>query len=527
MENLTSDNYITLLAVVAPAFLFLISIIVSTVLYKKQSRQNDRLAKENLELKKRQLHLAEKRIFIQGNSELWEKKKYFPNTQQTEQAEIIPSPEVEYIKGTLSELSIKGAGPASEIKIELAQRANLFTGDNGLGKSFILEIAWWALSGSWAGFSVYPDSKDKKSPAEITFEIKKESGAVHKTESIYDFQKQEWLILNNKPLISGIVVYARADGSFAIWDPLRNYKPDKSQNPLVFGKNEIWNGLQYDSDGKTSFISNGLIKDWIDWQNSPDQSVFTILKNVLKRLSPPNVKQDDIGIIEPGKPVRIPEDSRKIPTIKQPYGEIPLLYASSGLQRIISLAYLIVWTWEEHKNKADLTLRESASKMIILIDEIEAHLHPKWQRKIISSLFGLKQDLYLKNSELNMQFLITTHSPLITASLEPEFDADKDKAFHLSLENNNDVRTAITREIEFVNYGTVNSWLASDFFDSSQPRSIQAEKAIARANGILSGKNVSKDQIRKVSDDLLRYIAPHDTFWVRWTFFAEQKGVEL
>lgn len=34
-------------------------------------------------------------------------------------------------------------GPAPEMEVELAPRLNLITGDNGLGKSFLLDVAFW------------------------------------------------------------------------------------------------------------------------------------------------------------------------------------------------------------------------------------------------------------------------------------------------------------------------------------------------------------------------------------------------
>ena len=43
-------------------------------------------------------------------------------------------------------LHLTNVGPAPEMEAELAPRINLITGDNGLGKSFLLDIAWWALT---------------------------------------------------------------------------------------------------------------------------------------------------------------------------------------------------------------------------------------------------------------------------------------------------------------------------------------------------------------------------------------------
>lgn len=46
---------------------------------------------------------------------------------------------------------------------------------------------------------------------------------------------------------------------------------------------------------------------------------------------------------------------------------------------------------------------------VVLIDEIDLHLHPKWQRKIVTSL---------KNTFRNIQFIVSTHSPFIIQSLK-------------------------------------------------------------------------------------------------------------
>lgn len=44
----------------------------------------------------------------------------------------------------LEYLRLENVGPAPSM--ELAPRLNLLTGDNGLGKSFLLDCAWWALT---------------------------------------------------------------------------------------------------------------------------------------------------------------------------------------------------------------------------------------------------------------------------------------------------------------------------------------------------------------------------------------------
>jgi energy-coupling factor transporter ATP-binding protein EcfA2 len=48
---------------------------------------------------------------------------------------------------------------------------------------------------------------------------------------------------------------------------------------------------------------------------------------------------------------------------------------------------------------------------VVLIDEIDAHLHPEWQRVI---------GFWLKSHFPNLQFLVTTHSPIICQAADPK-----------------------------------------------------------------------------------------------------------
>lgn len=65
---------------------------------------------------------------------------------------------------------------------------------------------------------------------------------------------------------------------------------------------------------------------------------------------------------------------------------------------------------------SDLTDRDAEGKLyikrsgVVLIDEIDAHLHPEWQREI---------GFWLKRHFPNVQFLVTTHSPIICQAADP------------------------------------------------------------------------------------------------------------
>jgi len=59
-------------------------------------------------------------------------------------------------------------------------------------------------------------------------------------------------------------------------------------------------------------------------------------------------------------------------------------------------------------NKPEEILKESA---IVLIDEVDLHLHPAWQRDIIPALTHVFP---------NVQFLVTTHSPQVLSNVKKE-----------------------------------------------------------------------------------------------------------
>jgi hypothetical protein len=430
-------------------------------------------------------------------------------------------------KGALTYLEIQGVGAAKKLCFEPAERLSLITGDNGLGKTFLLECAWWALTGHWANLPAYPTQTASEDEPVITFKISGDSES--DTESIsYDWQLQRWNEIKNRSTIPGLLIYARVDGSFAVWDTAKQYLSsssrirniDRKPLPFVFTKDELWNG-QKDENGNT-FI-NGLLQDWIQWQSRPDKYPFNTLEKVLARLSPP--EQGDLGILKPGEPVRLPYDAREIPTIEHPYGTVPIIHASAGVQRIITMAYLIVWAYEEHKIQSKLIRREPQKRMVILVDELEAHLHPQWQRAILPALLDARDDLA---SDLQVQIMVATHSPLVMASVEPRFDQRVDKLFNLELVKSDLLGNEVQiEELPFIRQGVVDSWLMSDVFKLRHSRSLEAEKAIEAAKVLQLSDNPNSEDVARVSHDLARYLSEDDRFWPRWVYFAEQHGVDL
>lgn len=519
-------------------------------------------------------------------------------------------------------LKITGVGPAPNKTMELnfGRRLNLLTGDNGLGKSFLLDIIWWALTRKWpcevnpslvSGNKAIPYVSDKKtgypSNASICFTIDGKKGKPFSYETRWNHKDQNWTGLSGRPLSPGLILYAMFDGSFAVWDPARNYWKTKGSVDVqdrppayVFGPSEVWNGLS--SNG--TWLCNGLLRDWASWQKEykeyeeykyesfksflasgeykkvltsdeykkflrsivdiysrqaglaeikhpmadrrglvkgfldvarhimPDRTTFDentahpfyILKSVLKTLSP-----SEQEILRPGSLTRISlDDVRDIPTIRMPYSqEVPVVHASAGIRRIMAIAYLLVWAFEEHKRAAKI-IKENATKQIVfLIDEIEAHLHPSWQRKILPALLKVMNEM--TGNDTNVQLIAATHSPLVMASAECDFDDKEplsgkkirqDAWFDLDV---SDGSVTLQRR-PFEKHGECGRWLMSEAFDLPSDRPVDSEALINEASALLENENVDIDDVQKMNQKLADKLDARDSFLAQWQYVCRKKG---
>jgi predicted ATPase len=422
----------------------------------------------------------------------------------------------------IKNLKMINLGPASKMELEFGKRLNLLTGDNGLGKSFLLDITWWALTRRWpaeinprltAGTKALPAAEGR---AEISFSFSGKSKEVG-YKSTYLRKEQAWTGRPGRPTNPGLVLYAMSDGSFAVWDPARNYWRTQGDVDVqdrvpayVFSPLEVWDGLP--GQGST-WLCNGLIRDWAGWQKEKGIP-FKRLKGVLKVFSPSNKET-----LEPGDLTRISlDDVRDMPTIRMPYQQdVAVVHASSGMRRIMALAYFLVWAWEEHKQAAK-QLGEPATKQItFLIDEIESHLHPSWQRSIIPALLSVMEKL---TKSADVQLITATHSPLIMASVEPLFDAQQDAWFDLDFEH----EKVMLRRRDFEKHGDVATWLVSEAFDLKSGRPIEYEGLVEEASALLDKDQPTAKQIGEMHEKLVRALGPKDEFLFRWRAICDKKG---
>jgi hypothetical protein len=444
----------------------------------------------------------------------------------------------------LKKLQFKLVGPAPLLEVEFSERLNVLTGDNGLGKTFILEVAWWVLTQTWAGHPAWPDPRyqdDPKYKAESGYEGKPKirfrvGGESDKPDrdivGHFDPNSQSW-VRNEVVLPSGLVISCRLDGGFSVFDPRKRqshsiWTPPNSR-PIAsftynFSRQDLWDGVRSGPESSDRrVLCNGLIQDWVDCRSAPTgdkKAAYEHLTEVLEALSPDPEKE----AIVPGDPMRVSlDDVREIPTIDLPYGNVPITYASAGMKRVLSMAYVLVWTWYEHQQACKITKQPPSENLVLLIDELDAHLHPKWQRSIVQALLYVAK---LLSDKINTQIIATTHSPLILASMEPWFDETKDSVFVFEEERGKVTLSPFT----WGKYGDVASWLTSPVFGLDSGRSREAARVMDAAYAFLRGDSMEgfgdlRDEDR-LDTELKRVLPDDDPFLIGWEYQIRKQREE-
>jgi hypothetical protein len=98
---------------------------------------------------------------------------------------------------------------------------------------------------------------------------------------------------------------------------------------------------------------------------------------------------------------------------------------------------------------------------VLLLDEIDLHLHPEWQRVVVPTL---------ARALPKMQFIVTTHSPLVVGSLE---------AGNLFVLADEAGRTVVKRLPERVHGRSAEQILLSPYFGLESTRAPEVSKALS------------------------------------------------
>ena len=146
---------------------------------------------------------------------------------------------------------------------------------------------------------------------------------------------------------------------------------------------------------------------------------------------------------------------------------------SDGFRSILALSGDLVWRLIEAFPNSDNPLEEEG---IVLIDELDIHLHPAWQRTIA----GILREIFPK-----IQFIMATHSPLVAAGAGPDAVTYR---FYKKKE------TTIVEQIKNIHTKSVDQILQSDAFGLVSAFSDATQKRIDRYYTLKKKKHLNDDE---------------------------------
>jgi len=170
-------------------------------------------------------------------------------------------------------------------------------------------------------------------------------------------------------------------------------------NPVRLGELQRKNR---ETNFSTQFIENEALSTFEEWMVFLD---YRIAKNPNDSKSKEMRRLGEEAIIEllPGniKIDQVTNDGIIIFSLENQL--IPITQLSDGFRSIIALAGDLIWRLLQTFSHLEDPRKASG---IVLIDELDIHLHPVWQRSIAKKL---------REVFPNLQFFVATHSPFIAA----------------------------------------------------------------------------------------------------------------
>ncbi len=352
-----------------------------------------------------------------------------------------------------------------EINLTPDRQVYCFIGENGCGKTNLLENI--AKSVLCAHASFVPTTRDKSKYNYLGF-IQKYTSLLSSISSRLNLPKQHSFIYNDGSVYSSndlsyasdfdkkidkpiIFISAQSRGHI---DNITNTKHKSKEETFSDFFTHFFKSVQGEKDINQSAVADWIFEriivnnDFIRAEDKRDHEVRTVLE-LLEELEPAKYT----GISK-----KKLSDVFSLNNAQLSLNDTPIDKLSTGYISIIKLFQEIIGgygAWLSLLGNKDI--RNAAG--IVFIDEIEAHLHAKWQYEIIP---------LLKRFFPKTTFYVATHSPLIVST------TNKDEAYELIREGNNVVSK---------NLGNPKNWYWSSLLTQAFHVPLEKKQARETENG--------------------------------------------
>jgi predicted ATP-binding protein involved in virulence len=165
--------------------------------------------------------------------------------------------------------------------------------------------------------------------------------------------------------------------------------------------------------------------------------------------------------------------------VKSPYGWVSIKELSLGYRTLVAWMVDLASRLFDRYPQSPNPLAEPA---VVLVDEIDLHLHPKLQRDLMS---------FLSEIFVNTQFIATAHSPLIVqAATNANLVLLRREGDHVVIEN----------DVKAIRNWRVDQILTSDLFGLESARPPQVDDLLEERTKILSKSRLTKKDRKRLEE---------------------------
>lgn len=175
---------------------------------------------------------------------------------------------------------------------------------------------------------------------------------------------------------------------------------------------------------------------------------------------------------------------------------IPIDRYSDGWKNLIFLVMDMVWRASQLNPSLNFEQLKAQTHGIVLIDEIDLHIHVKWQMK----LTGFLQKLFP-----NVQFVVTTHSPSVISGFKPrKSTGNSDGSTPRFIDTLLMIERSTVKDLSDIGNRSVISVLEDVLGATNQNPNFQS--SVRRLKQVLNDANLDNSEKVNLSKDLLKEI---------------------